>query len=67
MPRNGAGCVILHGYWRSGTSYRVRLAFALKGDDALPPLPGSEDAPAGTAAATGDGLGQSTSADAFAG
>ena len=23
--------MILHGYWRSGTSYRVRIAFALKG------------------------------------
>ena len=23
--------MILHGYWRSGTSYRVRIALALKG------------------------------------
>ena len=44
----------------------VAAALAPKGDDALPPLPGSEDAPAG-APVTGDGLGESTTADAFAG
>jgi maleylpyruvate isomerase len=27
----GAAAVILHGYWRSGTSYRTRIALELKG------------------------------------
>ena len=38
MPRpdhpravSGAGELVLHGYWRSGTSYRTRIGLNLKG------------------------------------